>query len=188
MEAPPVAFGVTEKPKEEENENIYFKYSTIVEPNEENIILNFFYKKPKEFINILDSKLEGDSTKAFIDKCVNVCPIIIFIKTKEGYRFGGFTSKVWLEERLQYDDKCFLFSLDKKEKYKITDPSGATRYGDDYFDFGNPAIEVRNECTSNDSSFVRSSCRFKTLPKNDEINGGKSNFTVDSYEVYKVNF
>lgn len=170
-----------------ENEKIYFKSSSIVEKEDENIILNFFDEKPKEFIKILDSKIDGDSINIFIDKCVNLYPTIIFIKKNKGYRFGGYTSKKWLKNILQNDDKCFLFSLNKKEKYKITDPSGATKYGDNYFRFGNTAIEVRNECASNNKSYVNNNRRFNTLPKKNDINGGQANFTVSCYKIYRIN-
>ena len=176
-----------EEEKIKEKEKIYFKDSNIVEKEDENIILSFFDVKPKEFIKILDSKIDGDSTKIFIDKCANICPTIIFIKTKEGYRFGGYTSKIWLKDKLQNDDKCFLFSLNKKEKYKITDPTGATKYGIDYFRFGNAAIQIENGCTSNNNSYIQNNMRFKTLPNNKDINGGQRNFTVNCYEVYRIN-
>ena len=176
-----------EEEKEKEKEIIYFKNSNIIEKIDEKIILNFFDFKPKEFIKILDSKIDGVSTQAFIDKCSKVCPIIIFIKTNEGLRFGGFTSKIWLKEQLQNDDKCFLFSLDKKEKYNITDPSGATKYGDTYFRFGNVALQIQDKCTMNNLNYVNNNGRFKTLPIKNGINGGKRNFIVNCYEVYKIN-
>ena len=149
------------------------------------MILKWFEIKPNNLIKILDSKIDGDKTETFIEKCVNVSPIIVFIKSKNGYRFGGFTSKTWLKDRLQKDDKSFLFSLDREEKYNITDPTGATKYGDKYFRFGNTAIHILNNCTSNKNNYV-DNIRFETVPKNYEINGGNKQFIVDCYEVYQI--
>ena len=168
-----------------EKENNYFTKSNIIQKKEEDMILKWFEKKPNKFIKILDSKIDGDKTQTFIEKCVNVSPIILFIKSKNGCRFGGFTSKTWLKDALQYDDKSFLFSLDRNEKYNITDPTGATRYSDNYFRFGNIAIQIENNCTSNNNNSVEH-YRFETVPKNYGINGGQQKFTVDCYEVYKI--
>lgn len=83
------------KKEEIKKENRYFKNSNIIKLEEENDILNFFEKKPVNFIKLLDSKNDGDSTSAFINKCANKFPIMLIVKTTNGYKFGGFTSKLW---------------------------------------------------------------------------------------------
>ena len=40
---------------------------------------------------------------------------MVFIKTTENLRFGGYTSVSWPDEDYGTDDKSFLFSLDKKK-------------------------------------------------------------------------
>ena len=77
-------------------------------------------------IQLLDSKKDGDSTSSFASKCAQKCPTIVIVKTTKGFRFGGFPSKLWANGSYTKDNKCFLFSLDKKEKYNITSEDHAT--------------------------------------------------------------
>ena len=178
-----------EKMKKEEiqKENRYFKKSNIIKIEEENIILNFFENKPKNFVLLLDSKIHGDSTSTFISKCTNKCPTIVFVKTTNGYRFGGFTTKLWTKDNYVKDDKCFIFSLNKKEKYNITSSGSATYYEDGSFFFGSAALRIYNNCTSNQSNYVCNNS-FTTVPQNYGINGGEQYFTVSSYEVYQLEY
>ena len=120
-----------------------------------------------------------------ISKCVNKCPTMVFVKTTNGYRFGGFTSKLWTKNSYVKDDKCFIFSLDKKEKYNITNASYGTKYTDDDFYFGSAALRIYNNCTSNQSNYVANHS-FTTV--NNKINGGETNFTVSSYEVFQLEY
>jgi len=178
-----------EKLKKEEikKENRYFKNSNIIKLEEENIILNWFEKKPIRFIKLLDSKIDGDSTSAFINKCANKCPTILFVKTTNGYRFGGYTTKLWTKSNYVKDDKCFVFSLDKKEKYNITNSPYATNYDDNSFFFGSAAVRLYNNCTSNQNNYVGNSS-FSTVPQNYGMNGGEQNFTVSCYEIYQLEY
>ena len=175
------------KKEEIKKENRYFKNSNIVKIEDENIILNWFEKKPVNFIKLLDTKIDGDSTSAFINKCANKCPIMLFIKTTNGYRFGGFTSKLWTKNNYVNDNKAFLFSLDKKEKYNITSPQYATYYTDDEFYFGGSALNLYDGCTSSQKNYV-SDHSFSTVPQNYEINGGEHHFTVSCYEIYQIEY
>ena len=140
------------KKLEIKNENRYFKNSNIIKLDEEKIILSWFEKKPVNFIKLLDSKINGDSTNTFISNCANKCPTIVFVKTTNGYRFGGFTSKLWSQGNYVNDSKCFLFSLDRKEKYNITNQENATYYNTSSFFFGSAALRLYNNCTSNQSN------------------------------------
>ena len=64
----------------------------------------------------MDARVDGDSNSIFYEKCGKKCPIMIFISTTDGYRFGGYTSEKWPENNLyKQDDKSFLFSLDLKQ-------------------------------------------------------------------------
>ena len=178
-----------EKLKKEEikKENRYFKNSNIIKLEEENIILNWFERKPIRFIKLLDSKIDGDSTSAFINKCANKCPTILFVKTTNGYRFGGYTTKLWTKSNYVNDDKCFVFSLDKKEKYNITNSQNATYYDDKSFFFGSATVRLYNNCTSNQNNYVDNGS-FSTVPQNYGINGGEYNFTVSCYEIYQLEY
>ena len=166
----------------------YFKDSSIVKLEEVDTIMTWFEKKPTKFNKLLDSKIDGDSTNAFENKCAKKCPTMVFVKTTNGYRFGGFTTVLWTNGSFGKDNKAFLFSLDRKEKYNITNENCANYlYSGDSFYFGSAALCIYNNCTSNKSNFVSNS-RFDTVPANYAINGGEPNFTVLSYEVYQIEY
>ena len=132
--------------------------------------------------------LDGDSTNAFENKCAKKCPTMVFVKTTNGYRFGGFTTILWTNGSYGKDNKAFLFSLDRKEKYNITNENYANKLvSGSSFWFGSAALRLYNNCTSNKSNYV-ATCSFDTVPANYAINGGENNFTVSSYEVYQIEY
>ena len=178
-----------EKMKKNEiiKENRLFKDSNIIKLEDENIIMNWFEIKPINFIKLLDSNINGDLVSTFISKCANKCPTILFVKTTNGYRFGGFTTKIWTKGSYADDKKSFLFSLDKKEKYNIKETSLANYYQEDLFQFGGgDGLRLYDKCTSNNKNFITSG-GFQ-VPKNNEINGGEKNFTVFCFEVYQLEY
>ena len=168
--------------------NRYFKDSSIVKLEEEDTIMTWFEKKPTKFNKLLDSKIDGDSTNAFENKCAKKCPTMVFVKTTNGYRFGGFTTILWTHGSYGKDNKAFLFSLDRKEKYNITNENYANRLdsGSSSY-FGGTALRLYNNCTSNKSNYVLNG-GFTTVPANNAINGGEQYFTVSSYEVYQIEY
>ena len=131
------------KQLEIKNKNRYFKDSSIVKLEDEDTIMTWFEKKPSQFNKLLDSKIDGDSTNAFENKCAKKCPTMVFVKTTNGYRFGGFTTILWTNGSYGKDNKAFLFSLDRKEKYNITDENYANiYYSGSSFNFGNAALHI----------------------------------------------
>jgi len=176
------------KKQEIKKENRYFKDSSIVKLEDENTIISWFEKKPTKFNKLLDSKIDGDSTNAFENKCAKKCPTMVFVKTTNGYRFGGFTTILWTHGSYGKDNKAFLFSLDRKEKYNITNENNANYlYSGSSFNFGYAALHICNNCTSKKSNYVDRNS-FETVPQNYAINGGERDFTVSSYEVYQVEY
>ena len=176
------------KQLEIKNKNRYFKDSSIVKLEDEDTIMTWFEKKPSQFNKLLDSKIDGDSTNAFENKCAKKCPTMVFVKTTNGYRFGGFTTIIWTNGSYGKDNKAFLFSLDRKEKYNITNENYANCLESGYsFYFGSAALRLYNNCTSNKSNYVGTSS-FTTVPANYAINGGEQNFQVSSYEVYQIEY
>ncbi len=176
------------KQLEIKNKNRYFKDSSIVKLEDEDTIMTWFEKKPSQFNKLLDSKIDGDSTNAFENKCAKKCPTMVFVKTTNGYRFGGFTTILWTNGSYGKDNKAFLFSLDRKEKYNITDENYANYLSSgSFFQFGGCALRLYNNCTSNKSNYVDTNS-FTTVPANYAINGGEQCFTVSSYEVYQIEY
>ena len=86
------------------------------------------------------------------------------------------------------DSNNFIFSLDKKKKYKIKNPENAIQTYGIYFTFGGgPDIYISNKCCSNDYNCVENSGTYNTT-ESYELNFGKRNFVVSSYEVYQIDY
>ena len=124
-------------------------------------------------------------------KVKNKYPTLILIKSKSGYKFGGYTTKTWESNSDDYkkDKSAFLFSLNKKKKYNIkNDCVDLAIYGcNEYFAFGGGHdLKIYDQCTSNNNNYCYS-FSYNTTEKF-ELNGGEEYFYVDELEVYNVEF
>ena len=64
---------------------------------------------------------DGDSAKIFHLKCDNFHNLVVIIETREGKRFGGYTSSKFTGANpMKIDNDAFLFSIDLKKVYNIT--------------------------------------------------------------------
>ena len=174
-----------------EKNNMLFEKSSIIKKDDENAIISWFDKKPLKFNLLLDSKIDGDSTSTFLIKCANKCPTIHFFKTTNGARFGGFTTQFWPKSgHYMKDEKSFVFSLDKKEKYKVIaiDYSLYVSSKNDFFQFGGSCFRIYNNCTSFNTNYINDDKTYYDIPKNYGLTGGDKNFTISSYEVYQIEF
>eukprot|EP00833_Pecoramyces_ruminatium_P018566 jgi/Orpsp1_1/1192598/evm.model.d7180000094524.1 len=161
--------------------------SNIIKKDEINLILEWIEMKPKNFKLLLDSKINGDLTDTFYDACKDKKPTIVFIQSTDGYRFGGFTNETWPMKDFKEDSKSFIFSLDKKRKYKIINGNKAIylvkRYG---FSFGENSIFIYNKSSNTDEN-ITTNMKSHDFPENvNDLNGGKKNFKVLCYEVYQI--
>ena len=166
-----------------------FKKSNIIKSEEEDLILSWFDDNPTNFKLLLDSKIDGDQTSTFFNKCRDKYPTILFIKSTDGFRFGGFTSQKWGINTDATDEKCFLFSLDLKEKYPISDVKYATQiYKSDWLSFGSGnSLYLYNGCTSRNDNYTGSS-HFIFPNNKSEMNGKNNYFKVSSYELYQIEY
>ena len=171
-----------------EKNNMLFEKSSIIKKDDENTILSWLDKKPSKFNLLLDSKIDGDSTTTFYQKRKNKCPTILFFKTTKGVRFGGFTTKYWPENGFMTDEKSFVFSLDKKEKYKVTNANFSIYSCNDCFQFGGCCFRIYNNCTSVNTNYINDSKKYYDIPCNFGLTGGDKNFTISSYEVYQIEY
>lgn len=77
--------------------------------------------------------------------------------------------------------------MDLKEKYKCIKNIWAIYHEPkNYFSFGNN-IYIYNNCTKNTSNYLSTPISYD-IPKKFELNGGKNNFAVKSYEVYEIEY
>ena len=113
---------------------------------------------------------------------------MIFIKTTEGERFGGYTSVIWPNNGISKDTESFLFSLSKKEKYKVINPDNAIGveknnwislgYGSDLYIYN--GLKSRGGGTSK-SYYDISGGSYS-------LNRGKNKFNLLNCEIYQIEF
>jgi len=167
-----------------------FTNSSIVKSEDVDLIFSWFDKKPIKFNLLLDSKIDGDLNLTFREKCFNKSPTMVFVKTTDNLRFGGFTSVTWPEKNYNTDEKSFLFSLDKKKKYKIKESEKEDAiyyYLNSSFCFGGGwDLYINDKCTLKEDNLVGNGSY--DLPSEYELNNGKKKFKVSNYEVCYVEF
>ena len=180
---------IKEKKKKKE---LYEKYqiykSSVINKDEIDLFMNWFDKKPTKIKLLLDSKIDGDSTQTFYNKCSNKFPTVVFVKTTKGRRFGGYCSIGWENTNGSFkkDINNFIFSLDKKKKYKIKKPENGICTSSGFFAFGSGCdFCIHNNCTSN-NNYNNNSGTYETTEQY-ELNGERD-YTVSSYEVYQIEY
>ena len=169
------------KKKEEEIMKESFKESQILNKVEKKLLVGWLPNKPKKIILLMNSKIDGHTTKEFQNKCGGKKPTYAIIKTKKGYKFGGYTTEFW--NGLMKDNNAFVFSLDNKKKYNILKPEYAVYFGlNNWWGFGYNynAIVVFD----NSRSYVSNGAY--DIKEQYELNGGENHFDLESFEIYQV--
>ena len=173
------------KRENERNQNPCFKDSEILKLTEEHeMIINWLPQKP----NKLERIFCDDTIDEFANNCTNKKPLIILIKTNKGYRFGGYTNALFSHGKYEKDNQTFLFSINRKEKYSITNENFATYLEKgNFFQFGNGDLRIFNNWTKSEFNYAGRNS-FTTLPELFAINGGKQFFQVADLEIYHVEY
>jgi len=151
------------------------------------MLLSWLPRKPIKLTLLLNSNIDGDSTKTFMNKCKGKLPTLAVIKTTNGYIFGGYTTQLWKEGEVK-DHNAFVFSIDKK-KYNIKLPEHAIGFGENSwwgFGYSNNAIVILDNCHQKNGNWVDN--KTYDIPGQYELNGGEKNFTVKSFEIYHVEY
>lgn len=178
--------------KEENKNNIdEFNDSDILNNEDKNTIKKWFNPDNNKRVKLLyKAKRDGDTAEEFYNKCENKGPTITIVLSTDGNRFGGYTSLSWKKPNFfQYypDEKAFIFSLNKGEKYF---PIEKEKYNavcmwvdrGPTFGGGND-LTIENNCLKNNKSHNKQkSYQFKK----EDINGENQYFTVKDYEVYSI--
>ena len=148
--------------------------------NRGNIKLNLIYK----------ATVDSDFSNAFHSKCDEHSPTITIVKTDQGIRFGGYTTKKWnCEIECKKDDEAFLFSLDFRKKYQIKKGTECAiycnrEYGPTFGEgFDLCLCDNYMGCNGSYSKFPHS--YGKGNPTN-ELTGNNQNFKIGDVEVYQV--
>lgn len=138
-----------------------------------NINLQLIYKKSRD----------GDTINDFHWACDGQGKTVTIIETKEGLKFGGFKNDSWDRKGWKKNNKDFVFSLTRKQKYSHNNNGDSTYSVDDCISFG-------NNSNTGDISFRKTmnigfngNCSFGT---NQELNLKKGYFETKEIEVYKA--
>ena len=178
-----------EKEKEKEEKLIsLFKETEILNSESKKMLLSWLPRKPIKLNLLLNSNIDGDSTSTFINKCNGKSPTLVVIKTTKGKIFGGYTTQLWKEGKVE-DKNAFVFSIDKKKKYNVKQPEYAIGFTtNSYWMFGysQNTIVCYENCTKTNSNYVDN--KAYDIPNQYELNDGEYNFTVKSFEIYHVEY
>ena len=143
------------------------------------IIINLLYK----------ASVDSDRASVFHEKCDNAHNTIVLVETKNGKRFGGYTTCSWSGNCVDKSDpEAFIFSFDKMKTYDNIP-------GDDaigcYPKFG--PIFLGCQIKIFDNAFKKGGTTFEkelnfNTEEDFELTGGDRAFEVKDIEVYEVIF
>ena len=141
------------------------------------IIINLLYK----------ASVDGDKAAVFHEKCDQAQNSIVLVETKNGKRFGGFTTCSWSGNCVDKDDpNAFIFSFDKMKTYDNIPGDEAIGC---YPKFG--PIFLGCQIKIFDNFFTKGGTTFEkelnfNTQEDYELTGGDRNFEVKDIEVYEV--
>ena len=182
------------------NKNDFEKYKNlfnsiknlvILKEDEEQMIKDWINSNKKiSFELIYKGTRDGDDVKDFHKLCDEIAPTLTLGKTKNGNRFGGYTSAALTKnssDNAIYDPNAFVFSKDKKYKYNTNNPSYAVRSHSSRGPcFGsNCPFFIGNKFLTQNTSYSNPSNDYNSPPY---VLTGAQYFTLEELEVYKVKF
>ena len=140
---------------------------------------------------IFSSEKEDDKASSFHKKCDNIAPTLTLIETKEGFRYGGFTTQSWESTEtsiFKKDKSAFIFSLDTEKKYEITNEEKSIQcsmYWGPYFGEGG-AICVPDNFLEEKNAFYQWPSSYDIAEKDELTFGQEHNINISKYEVFEI--
>ena len=184
-----------------ENYRFVFSDSLIVNELEKKMICDWIKPNVNTKTKLLYRvSRDGDGPDKFHKYCDNQGPTIIFIKSCDGYRFGGYTGISWtIQNKIGYwaeDKDAFLFSLNNKLKIMNNNTKYTVYHGKqngpDFGDGFYNSLVINyngNKCLTGKKNYCNGSRNAFTF-KNKDLVGvdvqGQYNFDVEDYEVYSI--
>ena len=158
--------------------------------------INLMYvEHEKKFLNmnlIYSASEDGDACTIFHSMCDGIYPLLVFIKTTRGIRFGGFTSVPYectTTYKGKVDDMAFIFSLDKKKVYDVEKGAKAIccykNYGPVFYGYEYCNIYLIGNFLNVEGNVAKKGDRFNTT-QDYEINAGEKKFMAEEVEVFQV--
>ena len=167
------------------------KKSEILKEDEELMIKNWINSNKKmSFELIYKGTRDGDDVKDFHKLWDEISPTLTLAKTKNGNRFGGYTSVALTKNASDngiYDPNAFVFSIDKKYKYNTNNPSYAVKSVNSRgpcFGASCP-FYIGDKFLTQNTSYSNPSNEYNSPPY---VFTGAEYFTLEELEVYKVKF
>ena len=145
--------------------------------NNRKIILNLLYK----------ASIDSDKAEIFHKKCDSAKSTLVLVKSENGKRFGGFTSKDWEGDSIEKkDNNAFVFSLDKMKIYEIIPGEDAIgcypKYGPVFLGC---QIRLFDEFFTQGGTTFEKGMNYST-EEDFELTGGLKKFEVKDVEVYSI--
>ena len=140
---------------------------------------------------IFSSEKEDDKASSFHKNCDNIAPTLILIETKEGFRYGGFTTQKWESPEqsiFKNDEDAFIFSIDTEKKYDVTDPKKSIQcsmFWGPYFGEGG-AICVPDNFLQEKNAFYQWPSSYDISEKDELTFGQEHKINISKYEVYQI--
>ena len=146
--------------------------------NYNKITLNLLYK----------ATIDSDKASVFHSKCDGASNTLVLVKSRNGKRFGGYTSCSWRGNSIEKkDDNAFVFSLDKMKIYPIISGEDAIgcypKYGPVFLGC---QIRIYDEFFLNGGTTFQKGMNYDT-EEDYVLTGGLKKFEVKEIEVYGVN-
>jgi len=163
--------------------------SKIIDFHDLELIYNWIPNNFNNYLSLLYRMSDdGDSFLSFHNKCDNQFPALFIAKTKNGYKFGGYTSIGWNSKSNTYlsDKKSFLFSLNKEKKYQLQNNNNDT-----IGCYSNRGVDFHNDCyfyQDNSMKKCYSSGNHNYLKGIGKVlaDNNETTFIVEEVEVYKI--
>lgn len=183
------------------NTNTYKKYSSIYRKDDYKLLSSFFGYEFKLF-KIYESG-NSDCILDIKDKTINKSQLIVFIESENKKRFGFYISIPWLwdsgkEKEINYlsnDPYSYIFSLDRKKKFEITNEKYIISLSNESISIGlGPDLYISSnflEKTKNYSSLYGSYGRIENIEEGYTRNNylvGIEYFKIHKIEIFQVYF
>ena len=148
-----------------------------ISKNNSKIILNLLYK----------ATIDSDKAEIFHKKCDFAKNTLVLVKSKNGKRFGGYTTQDWNGNSVEKkDDNAFVFSLDKMAIYDIIPGEDAIGCYPNYGPvFLGCQIRIYDEFFTKGGTTYEKGLNYNTQ-EDFELTGGQKKFEVKEIEVYSV--
>ena len=150
------------------------------------------YKDKEIRMNLIyDAKIDGQNYSKCHKKCNNVENTLSIITTNKDKKFGFFRSiAINGQGPWKVDNKAFFISFDKSKIYSVKENQSCVAFDNSCFIQTKPFTLIGNILNDkyNCADKKNLDLYFNGFTEDYELNGGESDFTVNQFKVYKIEF